>query len=668
MPRNHQKEASISQTQSVVKGCCPLDCQDSCAWEAQVTDGRVVRVQGAPDHPFTRGVLCAKVNDYQKRTYAPDRLLYPLRRTGPKGSGEFERITWAEALDSIASRFAEIIEVSGPEALMPLNYLGSMGVVQRRALMRLFHALGASQFHGSICGAAGNVLDVEGHPRGFDPETIVHSRFILLWGANLLTTSHHHWHFIKEARRLHGARIVCIDPRRTRTAKACDEHLSIRPGSDSVLAAGFAHVIFDEGLADLEFAGEVASDLEIFQEHVRAWPPERVATVCGVDAADVVRLAREFSKARPATIRCGIAPQQTVHGEAFVRSLSALAIVGGHWRLPGGGLFIEAYPVFHDLRATRPDLIPGSPRSLDMARLGEHLTNKDLDPPLEGLMIWGTNPAVVQPDAGRVRQGLARQDLFTVVLEHFLTDTARYADIVLPSTTQLEHFDVQGAWGHHYISVNNPAIEPLGETKSHGEVMRLLARRMGLTHAALQESDEEIAASALPSDVALEALKTKGWHKSSPDPPTFAAVLGKLQLTTETPEPIRPPAPGMLQLLTPKSHYFLNSSFGNMPRQRKAMKRPTLEMHAMDARERGLESGQQVVVRNEQGALRVWLDVTNSIHPGVVSLPGKWWSFPEETSAAVNLLTPSAWSPGGQPAYNDTFVEVVDEAPRDSST
>ena len=257
--QDRSTEASISQTQSVVKGCCPLDCQDSCAWEAHVSDGRVVRVKGAPDHPFTRGVLCAKVNDYQERAYAPDRLLYPLRPTGSKGSGEFERISWGEALDSIASRFSEIIEVSGPEALMPLNYLGSMGVVQRRALMRLFHALGASQFHGSICGAAGNVLDVEGHPRGFDPETIIHSRFVLLWGANLLTTSHHHWYFIKEARRLHGTRIVCIDPRRTRTAKACDEHLSIRPGSDTVLAAGLAHVMLDEELADLEFAGESGS-------------------------------------------------------------------------------------------------------------------------------------------------------------------------------------------------------------------------------------------------------------------------------------------------------------------------------------------------------------------------------------------------------------------------
>lgn len=642
-----------------VKGCCPLDCQDTCAWVAHVENGRVIRVEGAPDHPFTRGVLCAKVNDYQERTYAPDRLLHPLRRAGPKGSGRFERITWHEVLETIATHFSQIIEKYGPEALMPLNYLGSMGVVQRRALMRLFHALGATRFHGSVCGAAGNVLEAEGHPRGFDPEEVVHSRFILLWGANILTTSHHHWYFMKEAGKRHGARIICIDPRRTRTANACDEHLSIRPGSDSVLAGGMARVMLEEGLADLEFARGVASDFEAYCEQVRPWTPDRVANVCGVKAADVVRLAREYGRARPAAIRCGIGPQQTVHGEAFVRSLSALAIVGGHWRLPGGGLFIEAYPVIYESRAARPDVAPGNPRSLDMARLGEHLTNKDLAPPIKGLMIWGTNPAVVQPNAGLVRQGLAREDLFTVVLEHFLTDTARYADVVLPSTTQLEHFDLQGAWGHHYISVNNPAIPPLGEAKSHGEVMRLLARRMGLAHPALQESDEEIAAAALPPAVDLETLKANGWYKSSPGRPAFGTERGKLRLAGGVPKPTRPPAPGMLQLLTPKSHYFLNSTFGNMLRQRNAMKRPTLDMNPEDAKERGLEDGQAVVIQNAQGALQVWLRVTDSVHPGVVSLPGKWWSVPGETGAVANLLTPSAWSPGGQPAYNETFVEVV---------
>ena len=643
-----------------VKGCCPLDCQDTCAWVATVEDGRVIKVQGSREHPFTRGSLCAKVNDYQERTYSTDRLLHPLKRSGPKGEGKFERISWEEAITDIATRFSEIIEKYGPEALLPHNYMGSMGVVQRRALMRLFHELGASQFHGSICGAAGNVLDAEGHPNGFDPEEMVHSRMVILWGSNDLTTCHHHFHFMKEARRLNGARLICIDPRRTRTARACDEHIPIRPGTDTALANGMAHVMLREGVADLEFARQVTSDFDDYVEQVAEWTPERVASVCGIDIDVIEQLARDFGEKKPAVIRTGIAPQQSVNGEAFVRSVSALAILGGHWRFPGGGLFIEAYPVFYDHLAARPDLMTGQPRSLDMARLGQVLTDRSLEPPIMGLMIWGTNPAVVQPNAGLVRVGLGREDLFTVVLDHFLNDTARYADILLPSTTQLEHFDIQGAWGHHYISLNHPAISPIGQAKSNGEVMRLLAKRMGLEHPALQESDEQIAATALPKDVDLEALKANGWLKKSPARPDFEE--GKLRLSHEIPNPVESTTDGHLQLLTPKSHYFLNSSFANMPRQRKAEKRPTLEMNPSDAAERGLSDGQQVTVKNEQGAITVWLRVAGSIRPGVVSLPGKWWSRPAETDAVANVLTPASWSPGGQPAYNEAFVEVVGAA------
>ncbi len=641
-----------------VKGCCPVDCQDTCAWVATVEDGQVVRVEGARDHPFTRGTLCAKVNDYQKRTYGPDRLLYPLQRTGSKGSGQFEQISWDTAIDTIANRFQQIIDKHGPEALMPHNYLGSMGVAQRQALMRIFHALGASQFHGNICGAAGGVLAAEGHPIGFDPEEMALSHLIILWGSNDLTTCHHHFYFIKEARRRNGARLICIDPRLTRTAKACDEHLQIRPGTDMILAYGMAQVMLEEGLPDLEFAGEVASDVDDYIQQVSEWTPDRVAAVCGLEADQVKRLALDFGNARPALIRSGIGPQQSVHGEAFVRSISALAIFGGHWRQPGGGLFIEDAPVFYDARAARPDLMPGEPRSLDMARVGEILTNQRLDPPIMGLMIWGTNPAVVQPNVALTREGLAREDLFTVVLEHFLNDTARYADIVLPSTTQLEHFDIQGSWGHNYISLNHPAVPPLGEAKSHGEVMRLLAKSMGLCHPALQESDEQIAASALPPEVDLGRLKAQGWVKQSPGRPEFGPERAKLRLAGGVPEPVAPPDTKMLQLLTPKSHYFLNSSFANMSRQRRAARRPTLEMNPVDAAARGLSDGTAITVKNSQGELNVWLKVTDTVRPGVVALPGKWWSLPAETGALANLLTPSAWSPGGQPAYNETFVEV----------
>lgn len=637
-----------------VRGCCPLDCQDTCGWVAQVEDDRVVRVEGRKDHPITRGALCAKVNDYQERTYAPDRLLYPQRRVGPKGEGRFERVTWADALDLIAERMQTIIATDGPEAILPLNYLGSMGVVQRRALMRVFHAIGASQFHGSVCGAAGNVLEAEGHPRGFDPEDQVHARYVLMWGSNLLSTAHHAWHFIDQARKRNGARIVAIDPIRTRTAKACDEHVSIRPGTDAVLAAGMARVMLKENLADLEFAASAAQDLEAYMAAVEPWTPDRVEAATDVPAEAVVRLAREFAAARPALIRFGVAPQQTVGGEEIVRAVSALAILGGHWRLPGGGLFIEANPVLDEVAAQRRDLRPRDGRSLDMARLGEHLTNPDLDPPLRALFVWTMNPAVTQPDASTVRRGLARDDLFTVVIEHFMTDTARYADVLLPSTTQLEHFDMQGSWGHHYISLNEPAIPPLGEALSHGEIARRLAARLGLEHPALRETDEEIAASALPPGITLEMLREQGYIKSAPARPGFPR---KVRITSDASVPARPPA-HRFQLLTPKSHFFLNSTFANMPRQRAAMVRPTLDMHPADAQGEGLADGDPIEIRGDHTSLRAALRVTAAMHPGIVALPGKWWSVLEEPEAVANLLTPGAWAPHGQPAYNDVYVEV----------
>jgi anaerobic selenocysteine-containing dehydrogenase len=527
--------------------------------------------------------------------------------------------------------------------------------------MRIFNALGASTFHGTLCGAASNVLEAEGHPRGFDPEESVESRFVLLWGANLLSTGHHHWHFLKEARKRYGTRIVCIDPVRTRTAKQCDEHISIRPGSDTVLAMGLAHVMFAEGIADAPFFSQVAEDTEALREQTAPWEPQKVAQICEIEATSVVRIAREFASARPAFIRCGIAPQQTAGGEDFVRALSALAIIGGHWRYPGGGLLIETGPMLDESRAARPDLRPHQSRDLDIARLGEHLTSRTLSPPIMGLMIWGANPVVAQPDSGRLCQGLAREDLYTVVIEHFMTDTARLADIVLPSTTQLEHFDVQGAWGHHYISVNNPAVQPLGEAKSHGEIMRLLARRLNLSHPALRETDEQIAAAVLPHGVELDSLKARGWHKSSPPRPSFSAGTGRLRLSGCVPLPPGPPAPGMFQLLTPKSHYFLNSTFANMPRQRSAMQRPMLEIHSMDARARGIVDGERITVRNARGRLHAWVHTNDAVHRGVVLLPGKWWSIPEETGALANLLTASSWTAGGQPAYNDTFVEILKE-------
>ncbi|WP_083441398.1 molybdopterin-dependent oxidoreductase [Nitriliruptor alkaliphilus] len=646
-----------------VRGCCPLDCQDSCSWVAHVEDGRVVRVSGAKDHPFTRGALCAKVNDYQTRTYAPDRLLTPLIRTGAKGAGGFREATWDEALGTVAERFTDIVATAGAEALLPHSFVGSMGVVQRRSLLRLFHVLGASRTTGSVCGQAWNALGADGFPLGFDPEEMADARFVLVWGANPLSTSHHTWHFTAEARKRHGARIVCIDPVRTRTAATADEHIAIRPGTDWALAAGMARVLFEEDLADLAYAEQVVADLDAYRAEVAGWTPDRVAEVCGIDAEVVAALAREFAAAEPAVLRAGIGVQQSEVGDAVVRALSALPILAGHWQHRGGGLYAESFPEFREAAAGRPDLIPGTPRKLDLARLGEVLTDEDLDPPVLGLMVWLANPATVQVDAARVRQGLAREELFTVVVEHVMTDTARYADVVLPSTTQLEHLDVQGSWGHHYVSANLPAVPPVGGTRSHGDIARALATRMGLDHPALHESDREIAAAALPAGLDLDHLLDAGWIKRSParfhlppDGRRLRLAAGDLPRIQAAPETDR------LQLLTPKPHHFLNSTFADAPRHRRAMQQPTVFVHPDDAAARGLEDDTDVEVAAGTNAVRARLAVSDTVVRGVAALPGKWWSA-DTGGGGINALVPARWSPRGQPAYNDTEVTIT-AAPR----
>lgn len=647
-----------------VKGCCPLDCQDGCSWVAHVEDGRVAKVVGSKAHPFTRGILCAKVNDYQAKTYAPDRLLHPLRRNGNKGEGAFERISWDQALEEIAGRFGAIIADHGAEALMPLHDMGSAGVLQRRALMRLFHALGASQIHGSLCAQSAIATLDDGHIMNFDPETIAESELILLWGSNLLSTAHHHWQPLAAAQKARGAKVIAIDPRRTRTAQKCDEHIAIRPGSDAILAAGIAKILVDEGLADLDYAQAAVSDLEVYLAEIADWTAERVAAATGVAEADILRIARLYGQAKPGTIRAGVGPQQTRDGEAFIRGLSGLAILSGHWRRPGGGLFVFSAPTLDDQAAERADILPRETRSLDRTRLGEILTSEALDPPVKGLMVWGHNPLVNQPDLETVKRGLSREDLFTVVIEHCMTDSARYADIVLPSTTQLEHFDIQGSWGHHYVGLNHPAIAPLGEARPHSEILRALARRMDLTEPAVIEDDEAIARSSLPADFDWQALKAQGWLKAPPPEVHPASSGTRVTIASGLPGPGAPRVPGaapdgLLRLLTAKGHYLLNSTFGNMPRQSKQQGAPILEMHPADAEKLGLADDTPVTARNQQGEIAARLQVTEGVIAGVVVIEGKrWWSEPADESAVTNRLAPPLWSPRGQPAFNDTFVSV----------
>ena len=538
---------------------------------------------------------------------------------------------------------------------MPLYYLGTMGTMQRQSLRRIFTGLGASNIHGDVCGASMAALSAEGHPIGFDPEETVDSRLIILWGVNMLATCHHHWHFVKQARQRHGARVVAIDPRRTQTVRQCDQHIALRPGTDAIFATGMAHVMLEAGIADLTYMKRAARDFESYCAQAKEWPPQRVAEACGVEPDTIINLAREFAAADPAVIRSGVGPQQTGQGESYIRSLSALLCLGGHWAKKGGGLIAETGPDYDDAAAAALHLAPEDTRSIDLSKLGVVLTDHSMAPQVKGLMVWAMNPAVSIVDTNRVRRGLAREDLFTVVVEHFMTDTARYADIVLPSTTQLEHFDIVRPWGHHYISANNPAVAAVGEAKSHGEIMRLLAPRLGLTDPLFSETDEQIAAHALPANVNMEELKEARYVKASPPRPEPALGKQKLKFTSDT---LQPPQSTGLRLLSPKAHYFLNSTFANMPRHRHGEGSPVVQMNPRDAAERGLSDGQNVRVLNQQGELACILSVTDHIACGVVSISGKWWSHPEDTGVVCNILTPSRWSPGGQPTYNDTFVAI----------
>jgi len=635
-----------------VKGCCSHDCPDSCAWIAQVENGRVTSVEGATDHPITRGILCAKVRDYEERLTAKDRLLYPLRRSGPKGSGQFRRISWDEALAEIADRFHAIVVEHGGAALLPYHYYGSMGTVQRLAPMRIFHALGSSVAQGGVCGVSGAALMDEGHPVGVDPEQGVGARLIIVWGQNTLSTGHHYWHFIDEARKK-GARVIGIDPRATRTMRRCDVHLAPRPGSDAILAAALGRHLLETRRADLDLAAMWVADLDAYRRAVTPWTFEAAASATGLSAKSIESFAEEFAKASPALIRAGVGLQQARNGDEVVRAISALAILGGHWRHPGGGLSIMTFPAYSPQAAERSDLRQNEPRVVHGAKLAQVLTDKTLSPAIKGLMVWSANPASTQLDTPLIRKGLLRDDLFTVVAEHFLTDTARFADIVLPATTQLEHVDVQLAWGHQYVMANNPAVAPLGEARSSGAIMRGLAGALGLNHPAFRESDEEIAASTMPAGWSFAELLAAGWRKAPVSRPSLKPRERKLSIAPGD-LTLAPLPADQLQLLSPKGHYFLNSNFANMPRQRQSERRPTLKMCARDATERNLVDGAPVTVKSNGRSLSLRLAVSPEVRSGYVALDGKWWN----DEAGANELTASLWSPAGQPAYNEVYVTV----------
>jgi len=682
----------------VVRGGCPHDCPDACSTLVTVEHGRATRISGDPDHPFTNGFLCAKVNRYIERTYHRDRLLHPLRRVGKKGTGSFVRVPWDEAIGEIAERLSEIAGSSdGPQAILPYSYAGTMGLVQGASMdRRFFHLLGASKLDRTICSMPGTVgmRMTVGANIGADGEGLPHSDLVLLWGTNTLTANPHLWPFVLEARK-NGARIIGIDPIRTRTMEQCDEWLAIRPGTDAALALAMMHVLFDEGLEDRDYLERYTLGADQLRERVREYPPERVAPITGLPAERIRELGREFGRARSAFIRVNYGLQRHFGGGMAVRTIACLPAVSGHWRRAGGGIQLSTSGTFQYNNAAlqRLDLSPPA-RTINMIRLGDALGNSDAGvggPPVRALVVYNSNPAAVAPDRNAVIRGLVREDLFTVVLEHFQTDTADYADIVLPATTQLEHWDLHYSYGHLYATLNQPAIEPLGEAKPNTEIFRLIARRMGLTDPVLADDDVTIIKQALDTPhermrgVTFDELRERGWMRLNvPRPfvpyaegnfPTpsgkcefFSARLAEMgidPLPTYTP-PLELPetAPELaarfpLVLISSPRHYFLNSTFVNIESLRKNAE-PECVLHVADAERRGIAAGARVVVFNARGEFTAVARVGNQVREGVVWAPSIWWAKLAPDGTNANATTSQRETDmGGGPVLYDNLVEVA---------
>jgi anaerobic selenocysteine-containing dehydrogenase len=663
-----------------------------------VESGRAVRVAGDPDHPFTRGFLCAKVNRYVERTYQQDRLLHPLRRVGPKGSGRFERTTWESALGEIADRLNEIrTSGDGPQAILPYSYAGTMGMVQGSSMdRRFFHRIGASMLDRTICSMAGTVgmRMTVGANIGADPEGIPSSDLILLWGTNTLTANPHLWPFVLEARE-HGARVIAIDPIRTRTAAQADEWIAIRPGTDAALALGMMHVLFERGLEDAAYLDAHTLGADQLRARSREYSPERVAAITGIPVETIVSLGERYGRSKAAFIRVNYGLQRHRGGGMAVRTIACLPAVTGHWRRAGGGVQLSSSANFSfDKRALERADVSLPVRTINMIRLGEALTTRDAGvggPPVRALVVYNSNPAAVAPDRNAVLRGLARDDLFTVVLEHFQTDTADYADIVLPATTQLEHWDVHLSYGHHYVTLNQPSIEPLGEALPNSEIFRRLAARMGLDDAMFGDDDVTLIRQALGSStgrlegVTLETLLEKGWARLNLPTPYlpyaeggFTTPSGKCEFYSARmaemgldPLPaFTPPyefpddVPALadrypLTLISSPAHQFLNSTFVNVDSLRRAAGEPECLLHPADAERRGIAVGARVVVHNDRGAFTAVARVEDGIRPGVVWAPSIWWGKFAADGANANQTTSQRETDLGHgPVFYDNLVEV----------
>ncbi|MBX7222348.1 MAG: molybdopterin oxidoreductase family protein [Blastocatellia bacterium] len=694
---------SSASPRRIVHATCPHDCPDTCAIAVTVEGDRAVKVEANPAHSTTNGFLCAKVSKYLERVYHPGRVTEPMRRVGAKGEGKFEPISWETAIQTITDHWKALIAEYGPQSILPYSYAGTMGLLNSQGLdRRFFHRMGASLLNRTICasaGAAGYKATI-GASIGTDPESFAAARLILIWGSNTLTSNVHLWPYILKAMK-QGARVITIDPYKTRTAAATTEHLAIMPGTDGALALGLMHVIINEGLTDQDYIERYTIGFDRLRERVQAYPPAQVAAITGLPEAVIIKLAREYATTRPAAIRLNYGLQRHFGGGMAVRTIACLPALVGAWRDVGGGALLSTsgtYPLNYPA-LERPDVIPPGTRTINMIRLGEALTNRNeqglpagYDPPVKALYVYNSNPAAVAPDLAQVHEGLKREDLFTVVHEQFFTDTTDYADIVLPATTQLEHFDLHKAYGHLSVMVNEPAIPPLAEARPNTEVFRALAKGMGYTEDYLFDSDDTLARQVLTSNhprmegITLETLREKGFVRLNVPQPflpfaegNFPTPSGKCEFYSESLErqgidPLPtylPPREDRLSnpqlaeryplaLISPPAHNFLNSSFVNQDSLRKVEKEPIVEIHPWDAAPRQIETGMTVKVFNDRGEFRVRVKVSERTRPGVAMAPGVWWNKFSPDGHNVNYTTSQAVTDLGEGAtFYDNLVDIA---------
>jgi len=677
---------------TTVLGACPHDCPDTCSFVTTVQDGVARKVQGNADHRHTDGALCTKVSRYTERSYHPDRVLQPLKRTGPKGQGRFEAVSWDAALSDIAARLRAIADkgADASQAILPYSYAGTMGLVQGESIAaRFFNRLGASLLDRTICSSAGGeaLVHTLGAKVGMRVEQFANARLILIWGSNSIASNLHFWRHAQEAKR-QGARLVCIDPRRSETADKCHEHIALLPGTDAALALALMHELIQHDWLDHDYIERHTLGWEALRERAMAWPPERAAAVCGIAAQQIRDLARDYGACRadagPAAIRLNYGMQRVRGGGNAVRAIACLPALIGAWRKPAGGLLLSSSGQFPVQRAALecPELRQRPARTINMNTIGDDLlrpTSPTFGPAIEALIVYNSNPVAVAPDSGKVVQGFAREDLFTVVLEHFKTDTADYADYILPATTQLEHWDIHLSYGHTDVLLNRPAIAPVGEARSNTQIFRDLAQHMGFDEACFQQDDEALCRLAYGDKVDFDTLLARGFASLQLNDAPFAdggfptlsgrceffsqrlADQGMDGLPDHVPnyEPAGSSTLYPLAMISPPARNFLNSTFVNVTSLRDIEGEPLLEMNDLDAQARGLTSGAVVRVFNQRGDYRCKLKVSPRARPGVVNGLGIWWRKLGMDGKNVNELTSQKLTDLGRaPTFYDCLVQV----------